>query len=240
VELGETTSGDVIRARNAPAATCVSSGPHSIGIAVDETTTDGDIETLMSLFRGTNVRDFEDDALDGSSFGIPEALARTSEFLTHPVFNTFHTETEMLRYLRRLESRDLSLTHSMIPLGSCTMKLNATAEMFPDLVAGVREAAPFRARVADDGLSGHVRTARALARGDHGLRGGVAAAECGLAGRIRWLAGDPRVSPRTGERREKDLPDSAIGARDESGERSDGGLQGGAGRHVKGWRHRCG
>ena len=57
--------------------------------------------------------------------------SRTSAYLTHPVFNTHHTETEMLRYLRRLESRDLSLTTSMIPLGSCTMKLNATAEMFP-------------------------------------------------------------------------------------------------------------
>ncbi len=56
---------------------------------------------------------------------------RTSAFLTHPVFNTHHSETEMLRYIRRLESRDLSLCHSMIPLGSCTMKLNATAEMFP-------------------------------------------------------------------------------------------------------------
>src|SRR5436305_233424 len=60
------------------------------------------------------------------TFAIP-----TSKFLTHPVFNTYHSETEMLRYLRRLESRDLSLCHSMIPLGSCTMKLNATAEMFP-------------------------------------------------------------------------------------------------------------
>jgi glycine dehydrogenase len=131
VELGDATSADVITRAERAGCNLRQLGPHSIGISVDETTTDADIETLMSLFRGTNVRDFEDDALDGSSFGIPEALARTSEFLTHPVFNTFHTETEMLRYLRRLESRDLSLTHSMIPLGSCTMKLNATAEMFP-------------------------------------------------------------------------------------------------------------
>ena len=63
--------------------------------------------------------------------GWPEWLRRTSDFLTHPVFNTHHTETEMLRYMRRLESRDLSLCTSMIPLGSCTMKLNATAEMLP-------------------------------------------------------------------------------------------------------------
>ena len=62
---------------------------------------------------------------------FPDNIARTSEFFTHPVFNTHHTETEMLRYLRRLESKDLSLTTSMIPLGSCTMKLNATAEMMP-------------------------------------------------------------------------------------------------------------
>ena len=65
------------------------------------------------------------------TFRFPQSAIRNSAFLTHPVFNTHHTETEMLRYLRRLESRDLSLTTSMIPLGSCTMKLNATAEMFP-------------------------------------------------------------------------------------------------------------
>src|ERR671933_836654 len=65
------------------------------------------------------------------SCGLLPIQNRKSDFLTHPVFNTHHTETEMLRYLRKLESRDLSLTTSMIPLGSCTMKLNATAEMFP-------------------------------------------------------------------------------------------------------------
>ena len=62
---------------------------------------------------------------------IPQPLQRTSPFLAHKVFNRYHTETEMLRYIKRLESRDLSLTASMIPLGSCTMKLNAAAEMFP-------------------------------------------------------------------------------------------------------------
>ncbi|HJT80514.1 MAG TPA: aminomethyl-transferring glycine dehydrogenase, partial [Chthoniobacterales bacterium] len=103
----------------------------TIGISVDETTTESDVEILLSLFRGTPVRDVETDQLGSSSFRIPQFAIRNSSYLTHPVFNTYETETEMLRYLRQLESRDLSLCHSMIPLGSCTMKLNATAEMFP-------------------------------------------------------------------------------------------------------------
>src|ERR1051325_6277317 len=106
-------------------------GPRAICISFDETTTPQDIELLMSIFRGTNVRDFEDDNIGSPPIRIPQFAIRNSEYLTHPVFNTHDTETEMLRYLKKLESRDLSLTTSMIPLGSCTMKLNATAEMFP-------------------------------------------------------------------------------------------------------------
>ena len=105
--------------------------PCAVGISFDETTTPKDIELLMSIFRGTTVRDFSDDELGEPPLRIPTFAARTSRFLTHPIFNTHDTETEMLRYLKKLESRDLSLTTSMIPLGSCTMKLNATAEMFP-------------------------------------------------------------------------------------------------------------
>ena len=106
-------------------------GPRAVGISFDQTTTPPDIELLMSIFRGTNVRDFDDDAIGEPPIRIPKFALRTSEYLTHPIFNTHDTETEMLRYLKKLESRDLSLTTSMIPLGSCTMKLNATAEMFP-------------------------------------------------------------------------------------------------------------
>jgi glycine dehydrogenase len=106
-------------------------GPRAVGISFDETTTPRDIELLMSIFRGTTVRDLADDDLGEPPIRIPQFAIRTSEFLTHPIFNTHDTETEMLRYLKKLESRDLSLTTSMIPLGSCTMKLNATAEMFP-------------------------------------------------------------------------------------------------------------
>ncbi|HEY8835814.1 MAG TPA: aminomethyl-transferring glycine dehydrogenase, partial [Chthoniobacterales bacterium] len=94
----------------------------SIGISLDETTTEEDVAHLCDIL-GTD--------LAASSNRESRIENRKSDFLTHPVFNTHHTETEMLRYLRKLESRDLSLTTSMIPLGSCTMKLNATAEMFP-------------------------------------------------------------------------------------------------------------
>ena len=131
IELGDGSSRDLVERAERLDCNLRMLGPHAVGISLDETTTDDDVEKLMSLFRGTHVRDFADDHLSESSFEIPEFAMRMSQFLTHPIFNTHDTETEMLRYLRKLESRDLSLCHSMIPLGSCTMKLNATAEMFP-------------------------------------------------------------------------------------------------------------
>src|SRR6516164_1076824 len=118
-------------------------GPRAVGISFDETTTPRDIELLMSIFRGTNVRDSNDETVGDPPIRIPQSAIRTSEYLTHPIFNTHDTETEMLRYLKKLESRDLSLTTSMIPLGSCTMKLNATAEMFPISWPEVSKLHPF-------------------------------------------------------------------------------------------------
>jgi glycine dehydrogenase len=119
----------------------------SICAALDETTDLEDLETILrALNRGSSlpfsVRDLVGE-VEPSAF--PGALARRSGYLEHPVFNRHHSETEMLRYIRMLESRDLSLTHSMIPLGSCTMKLNATVEMFPVTwpeVAGLHPFAP--------------------------------------------------------------------------------------------------
>jgi glycine cleavage system P protein (glycine dehydrogenase) len=99
----------------------------TVGVALDETTTLEDVRDVLAAFAGArSVPDME-----GEESRIPRALVRHSGYLTHPVFNSHHSETEMLRYMRLLESRDLSLTRSMIPLGSCTMKLNATAEMLP-------------------------------------------------------------------------------------------------------------
>ena len=106
-----------------------------LSIAVDETTTMSElraiIDALVEANPGKGGNDINLEALDASLPANSEIENRDSKFLEHPVFNTHRTETQMLRYMRKLESRDLSLGHSMIPLGSCTMKLNATAEMFP-------------------------------------------------------------------------------------------------------------
>ncbi len=105
---------------------------HSLGLSLDEWSTLDEVQQVLTLFVGHHVSAEELQALVQSVDGrYPSSLARTSPYLTHPVFHRYHSEHEMLRYIHRLQSRDLSLVHSMIPLGSCTMKLNATAEMLP-------------------------------------------------------------------------------------------------------------
>ena len=105
------------------------SGTH-LGISLDETTTRADVETIWRAFAGEGARLAVRD-LEHAPEAIPAALARTTPFLAHPIFNRHHSETEMLRYLRELSDKDLALDRTMIPLGSCTMKLNATSEMLP-------------------------------------------------------------------------------------------------------------
>ncbi len=102
----------------------------AVGIALDEATTVDVLRAVLAAFGDEASIDFAGLARQVSA-GYGEPHARTSTYLTHPVFNSYHTEHEMLRYIKRLEARDLSLTHSMISLGSCTMKLNATTEMIP-------------------------------------------------------------------------------------------------------------
>ncbi|HEY0846927.1 MAG TPA: aminomethyl-transferring glycine dehydrogenase [Noviherbaspirillum sp.] len=103
----------------------------AVGVSLDETTTLEDVETLWAIFAGTNAVPSFADCEAAAVDRIPASLARTSAYLTHPVFNTHHSETQMLRYLRALSDKDLALDRTMIPLGSCTMKLNATTEMIP-------------------------------------------------------------------------------------------------------------
>ncbi len=107
----------------------------TVGISLDEATTEDDVDELLALFGAEDPDDV------GSR--IPPALERTTDFMTHPVFRSYQSETEMLRYINRLRAKDLSLVHSMIPLGSCTMKLNATSEMIPITWSGFGRMHPF-------------------------------------------------------------------------------------------------
>lgn len=109
-----------------------------VGITIDETVDFKDLHEILSIFKDVSrsneeirVEQFIQTLPGNGTLPIPAAFKRTSEYLTHPVFNSHHSETELLRYIHHLQSKDLSLTHSMIPLGSCTMKLNATTEMAP-------------------------------------------------------------------------------------------------------------
>jgi len=105
---------------------------HSIGISLDETTTPEDVVTLIaSISKALNKNRPDVDFENYKAINFPEDIERTSSYLTHPVFHNHRSETAMMRYLKKLENKDIGLDHSMIPLGSCTMKLNAVAEMIP-------------------------------------------------------------------------------------------------------------
>lgn len=118
-----------------------------VGISLDETTTMEDVKVLVDIFakakgKTVNAVSFEE-AEQKLGAAVPVSMLRRSEYLTHPIFNSYHSEHEMLRYIKTLEAKDLSLCHSMIPLGSCTMKLNATSEMIPVTWAEIGNIHPF-------------------------------------------------------------------------------------------------
>lgn len=102
-----------------------------VQISLDETTCEEDIDLIISLFGELAEQRITVDFSELEGLTIPESLQRKSDYLSHPIFSSYHTETKMMRYIKRLENRDLSLMHSMIPLGSCTMKLNAASELIP-------------------------------------------------------------------------------------------------------------
>ncbi|HEV8579853.1 MAG TPA: aminomethyl-transferring glycine dehydrogenase [Thermoanaerobaculia bacterium] len=131
VGTGERSADDILAAAEARGINLRKLGERAVGIALDETVMAGDVDDLLAVFAGQTPGFAAADLVAEAETEVPAPHARASAYLTHPVFNTFHTEHEMLRYLKRLEARDLSLATSMIPLGSCTMKLNATAEMAP-------------------------------------------------------------------------------------------------------------
>ena len=132
-----------------------------LAVSLDETTTREDVASLWTWFapEGGQVPSFA--ALEDTEDRIPAALRRTTKFLTHPVFNTHHSETGMLRYIRMLSDKDLALDRSMIPLGSCTMKLNATSEMIPITWPGFADIHPFAPR---DQLQGYATLEQQLCK----------------------------------------------------------------------------
>jgi glycine dehydrogenase len=115
----------------------------SLGLALDETTTAAEVDSLLAIFQVSKAAAPACVDLAREAQPALGGLERKSRYLTHPVFNAHHSETEMLRYIRSLEEKDVSLVHSMIPLGSCTMKLNATAEMMPITWARFNRVHPF-------------------------------------------------------------------------------------------------
>ena len=117
-----------------------------VGISIDETTSPDDCKLILEIFGNAENKKHLELSPNGKEINWPPSLIRKSSFLTHPVFNTHHSEHEMLRYIKRLENKDLSMVHSMISLGSCTMKLNATSEMMPLTWPEIANIHPFTPR----------------------------------------------------------------------------------------------
>ncbi len=136
ITLGDKRAADILKIAEVHRMNFRLIDDHTLGVSLDETTDESDVANILAVFNGDKPVSFFDEVAQPSRLqnlqaGTPALPYRQSAFLTNKVFNSYHSETEMLRYIKRLESRDLSLTASMIPLGSCTMKLNAAAEMFP-------------------------------------------------------------------------------------------------------------
>lgn len=157
VDLNGWDARDVLDAAEANEVNLRSFGDGSIGISLDETVSADDLDTLFAVFDRGEGDDADDDipnaedlaaALDSGYVG---AMPRKTPYMEHPVFNSYHSETELMRYMNRLAARDLSLTTSMIPLGSCTMKLNAAAELFTITMPGFSKLHPFVPREQAEG-----------------------------------------------------------------------------------------
>lgn len=136
VSLGATPLADLLHAADSRQINLRVVDPTTVAVSLDEAATKSDVNTLFEVFAISRRLDFDADALTAPRIGEQDgpwegAMNRESPFLRHQVFNSHHSETKMLRYIRRLEAKDLSLTRSMIPLGSCTMKLNSTSELMP-------------------------------------------------------------------------------------------------------------
>ena len=193
-----------------------------IGIAFDETVSDEDAQDVVAAFAEAKGKPAPSSLAFRRVTTCRQPLRRTTSYLTHPVFNSHHSETQMMRYIKTLERKDVGLDTSMIPLGSCTMKLNAASEMIPvswPEFAGIHPFAPAAQ------LAGYQQIFRELEVGivpDHRLCRRIAAAELRGPGRVRGPDDDPGLSPRSRPARPQRRPHPVVGARHQSGERGDG------------------
>jgi glycine dehydrogenase len=174
---------------------------HAFGISLDETVTRDDLAAIVEVLVTASGQPAPTGSEEGSDAlaDLPAPLRRTSAYLTHPVFNSHRSETEMMRYIRSLERKDIGLDTSMIPLGSCTMKLNAATEMYPVSWPAFSRMHPFAPAEQTAGYARSARNWKPRSVSHHRLRGGLAAAQFGRPGRVRGPDGDPRLSPRRGE-----------------------------------------
>ena len=180
IDLGSQSERDALIARARQARINLRAyGERSVCVALDETVSERDVGDLFQILGCT---DAVDDVIAAVDPSMDEPFKRSSTFLAEPVFHTHRSETEMLRYLHRLQSRDIALDTSMIPLGSCTMKLNATTEMIPVTWPGFNGLHPFAPQDQAQGLCHHVCAARELACNHYRVRCGVVAAQCRLPG----------------------------------------------------------
>ena len=198
----------------------------AVGISLDETVTEEDVATIVAVFarwRNGRRRHWRWRAARRRCL---RALERSTPFLTHPVFNTHHSETQMMRYIKGLERKDVGLDTSMIPLGSCTMKLNAASEMIPVSWPEFSRMHPF---APASQVAGYAEIFAALGIGalhDHRLRGRLAAAELRRPGRVRRADDDPGLPPRPRRLPPRRRAHSVVGARHQPGQRDHGRAQG--------------
>jgi glycine dehydrogenase len=166
----------------------------TIGITLDETTTLSDVIDLLEIFALSDSLPFTVEELAPKS---NSPLSRTSNYLTHPVFNRYHSETELLRYMHRLQAKDLSLTTSMIPLGSCTMKLNATSEMLPVTWSEFGKIHPFAPQSQTRGYQVLFQQLEEWLAEITGFAGNFSATECWFSRGICRTFSNSSVSPKS-------------------------------------------
>lgn len=190
-----------------------------VSVSFDETTTPQDVEKLWLAFAespGAQKAELKFEAIakavDATTV-IPTSLLRTSPFLTHPVFNSYHSETEMLRYMHRLQAKDVSLVHSMIPLGSCTMKLNATSEMLPVTWPDFNQLHPYAPLSQTQGSRAMIRELEAMLAEITGFHAVSLQPNAGSAGEYAGLLAirDYHISRGQGARNVCLIPSSAHG-----------------------------